>query len=248
MKDKQKIPLSIIIITYNEEENLENLLKTLKRQTVYPAEIIVSDANSTDNTLNIAKEYGCIITEGGKPPVGRNNGAKVALQERLLFLDSDIIPYPNKFLEYIYQETNEKKYDCTTCDNFPRSKKTKYECIFFLYNWVQRFSQHTNMPIASGTCIYSTKSAFNSVGGFPTNMEYGEDSKFVRLVKKNGFSFGVLEKPKVFVSVRRFETDGTKKTLERAILFYFTRDKKIKYKFGHHNNNHDNHNNKQSNI
>lgn len=240
MKDKQKIPLSIIIITHNEEENLENLLKTLKRQTVYPAEIIVSDANSNDNTINIAKKYGCIVTEGGKPPVGRNNGAKVALQDRLLFLDSDVLPYPNKFLEYLHQETDEKGYDCATCDNFPRSRKRIYGGIFLIHNLIQRLNQHTNSPIASGTCIYSIKSAFESVGGFPVDMEYGEDSRFVRLVKKKGFSFGVLEKPKVFVSVRRFESDGIRKTLERAIRFYFTGCNKIKYTFGHHNYNHNN--------
>ncbi|MFH1209184.1 MAG: glycosyltransferase [archaeon] len=240
MKDKQKIPLSIIIITYNEEENLENLLRTLKRQTVYPAEIIVSDANSTDNTLNIAKKYGCIIIEGGKPPVGRNNGAKIALQNRLLFLDSDVIPYPNKFLEYLYQEVIENGYDCATCDNFPRSRKRIYEGIFLTHNLIQRLNQYTNSPVASGTCIYSNKSAFKSVGGFPTDMEYGEDSEFVKLVKEKGFSFGVLEKPKVFVSIRRFESDGVRKTVERAIKYYFKGDKKIKYDFGHHNNDHNN--------
>ena len=54
--------LSIIIPTYNEEEYLPLLLKSIKQQDFRDYEIIVADANSKDNTVKIAEEYGCIVT------------------------------------------------------------------------------------------------------------------------------------------------------------------------------------------
>ena len=81
---------SIIIPTYNEEEYLPKLLESIKSQDFTDYEVIVADAQSNDNTREIAKEYGCIVVEGGLPGVGRNKGAEVAKGEVLLFLDSDL--------------------------------------------------------------------------------------------------------------------------------------------------------------
>lgn len=230
---KSKIPLSIIVITLNEKKNLPVLLSAINKQTVSPEEIIVADGGSTDGTLGVAKRYHCRIIKGGKPPIARNLGARASTQDRLLFLDADTIPYPRTFLKSLYTEVNENHYDCATCDNLPRSKKKIYEGIFMGYNVFQRFNQYTPYPFASGTCIYCTKKAFNSVGGFPEDMKYAEDSEFVRRVKKKGYSFGILEKPKILISVRRFETDGIQKTVQRSIGFYLTGKKNIDYNFEH---------------
>ena len=84
IKSKNKLKnmiLSIIIPTYNEEEYLPVLLESIKKQNFNDYEVIVADANSTDRTREIAKEYGCLIVDGGLPAVGRNNGAKVAKGE-----------------------------------------------------------------------------------------------------------------------------------------------------------------------
>ena len=72
------VKLSIIIPTYNEEEYLHKLLDSIKSQSFSDYEIIVADANSKDNTREIAISYGCKVVNGGLPAIGRNNGAKVA--------------------------------------------------------------------------------------------------------------------------------------------------------------------------
>lgn len=83
-KNKNMI-FSIVIPTYNEEEYLPKLLESIKMQSYDDYEIIVADANSNDRTREIAEEYGCIVVDGGLPAVGRNNGAKVAKGEIILF-------------------------------------------------------------------------------------------------------------------------------------------------------------------
>ena len=82
--------ISIIIPAYNEEKYLPKLLECIKKQTYKGYEIIVADAGSKDRTGQIAKKYGCKVVKGGMPAVGRNNGAKVAKGNILLFLDADV--------------------------------------------------------------------------------------------------------------------------------------------------------------
>lgn len=53
------LPISVFIITKNEEKNLPRLLASLNRFD----EIIVVDSGSTDNTINIAQEFGAIVYE-----------------------------------------------------------------------------------------------------------------------------------------------------------------------------------------
>ena len=50
-------PVSIIIITLNEEKTIARILDNLKEQTHKNIEIIIIDSNSKDNTRKIAKKY-----------------------------------------------------------------------------------------------------------------------------------------------------------------------------------------------
>ena len=53
-----KIPLSVIILTFNEEIHIERLLKNIGD---WADEILIVDSFSTDKTLEIAKKYGVKI-------------------------------------------------------------------------------------------------------------------------------------------------------------------------------------------
>jgi glycosyltransferase involved in cell wall biosynthesis len=52
-----KVPLSVAIITKNEEEMLPSCLKSVS----FADEIVVVDSGSTDRTIEVAKEYGCRV-------------------------------------------------------------------------------------------------------------------------------------------------------------------------------------------
>lgn len=59
--------VTLAITAYNEEKYLPILLESIKNQkTDLNIETIVIDDYSTDNTLNIAKEYDNFIRGGGK--------------------------------------------------------------------------------------------------------------------------------------------------------------------------------------
>ena len=57
MLDNRKIPATVRILTLNSAKTLRRALESVKDF----AEILVFDGNSTDETLEIAKEYGARI-------------------------------------------------------------------------------------------------------------------------------------------------------------------------------------------
>lgn len=57
-KIAEKISVGVIILTFNEELNIENCLKSVVN---WADEVFIVDSFSTDKTLEIAKKYGCKI-------------------------------------------------------------------------------------------------------------------------------------------------------------------------------------------
>lgn len=198
--------LSIIIPTYNEEEYLPVLLDSIKKQNFSDYEIIIADANSTDNTREIAKSYGCMITEGGLPAIGRNCGADVANGELLLFLDSDLI-LTESYLKEVIDEFEEYDLGLAITQMIPLSSKLIHKILHEVSN---KFlvAVESIKPSGAGCCgIISKKELHQEVDGFDESLDYGEDTDYLERVGKL-CKFRVLRKPRILVSVRRIEKEG----------------------------------------
>lgn len=198
--------LSIIIPTYNEEEYLPILLESIKNQHFKDYEIIVADADSNDKTREIANKYGCKIVEGGLPGVGRNNGAKVAQGEYLLFLDSDL-KLTEDYLSDVIYEFKMERLGIGITQMEPLSEKTADKILHDLANWFMIASEAVKPHGAGCYGIISKKSLHDACGGFDENLTFGEDTDYIeRLAKKERFK--VLRNAKIGVSTRRLEEEG----------------------------------------
>ena len=198
--------LSIIIPTYNEEEYLPVLLESIKQQDFSDYEIIVADADSKDNTVKIAEEYGCIVVEGGMPAVGRNNGAKVAKGDYLLFLDSDL-KLTEDYLAKVIYEFKMERLGIAITQMKPLSKKTEDKLLHDLANLFM-ISVEKIKPHGAGCYGIITKRELHErCGGFNEELTFGEDTEYIeRLAKKERFK--VLRNAKIGVSTRRLEEEG----------------------------------------
>lgn len=198
--------LSIVIITKNEQDYLPRLLESIRTQSFNGEfEIIVSDAQSTDKTREIATIYGCKIVDGGLPAVGRNNGAKVAKGDILLFLDADII-LSVYFLEKNIEEMEKRGLDVATPTNVPLSPKLIDHFLYGFYNRLILFCQ-TFLPLAGGFCIFCKKDLFEKVNGFDEKIVMAEDHDFVRRAGKIG-KFRILKSVPCLNDVRRLDKEG----------------------------------------
>jgi len=80
--------LSVVIITYNEEHNIERCIESVKKVA---DEIIVLDSFSTDQTVSIARSLGAIVhQEKFRGYIGQKNFAvQLASNDYILSLDAD---------------------------------------------------------------------------------------------------------------------------------------------------------------
>lgn len=81
-------PLSVVIITYNEEHNIGRCIASVKKVA---DEVIVLDSYSTDDTVAIARGYGAIVyQEKFRGYIGQKNLAiQFASNNYVLSLDAD---------------------------------------------------------------------------------------------------------------------------------------------------------------
>jgi glycosyltransferase involved in cell wall biosynthesis len=91
------VKISVIIPAYNEEKYIGQCLKSLKKQTIAPDEVIVIDNNSTDNTASIAREYGARTVKEPKQGMiyARNAGFDAARFPLIARADADAIAPPD---------------------------------------------------------------------------------------------------------------------------------------------------------
>jgi len=199
--------LSIIIPTKNEHENLPRLLMSIRSQTFTDHEIIVSDANSEDDTRRIAADYGALVVDGGLPGPGRNRGAAVAHGHVLLFLDADVILSEPDFLEMNLAEMKDRGICVGTPFVKPLSNNYIDKAMHEIYNAFVISTERVR-PHAPGFCIFVKKHTHQEIGGFDETVVFAEDHDYVQRAKKAGYRFRVIRARPISVSVRRLEKDG----------------------------------------
>ncbi len=117
--------ISIIIPVYNVEKYITHCLNSVINQTYENLEVICVNDGSTDNSLNILKEFKekdkrikVINKENGGQSSARNIGLKEFSGDYVFFLDSD---------DYIHPQTIEILYTCLKSANTQIS-----ECDYIL--------------------------------------------------------------------------------------------------------------------
>ena len=96
---------SIILSSYNNLSALELSIESLKYQTEKDFEIIITDDGSTDGTIEYLKKEGIKYftrpNEGYRLAYIWNRGAELAIGDRLIFGNSDIISHPNRVEQHL---------------------------------------------------------------------------------------------------------------------------------------------------
>ncbi len=177
--------LSIIICTLNEEHYLPKLLESFWLQTAqFPYEVIVVDAGSTDDTEGVVKRFQqyfrvpLTFVPFNQKGIARqrNEGAKLANFERLLFLDADVV-LPNDFLHNAFTEINTTKTLVAGTQIFAAEKNISFRLVYWTYsNTYYKIVRWFN-PVIHGCSIFVTKTIHDKIGGFKEGIMF-EDFKY----------------------------------------------------------------------
>lgn len=187
--------ISVIIPTLNEEKIIEKTLKCLKGFKG-DCEIIVSDGKSTDKTIEIAKKYAdkILIHSDSKRQtigMGRNDGAKIASGEFLVFLDADVYienidTFFNKMID-VFNKDKKIVALTTYIKVFPEFETTSDKIIWYILNSSYIiFNNVIHTAGASGEFQMIRAEAFRKVGGFNEVLIGGEDHELFRRLSKIG--------------------------------------------------------------
>lgn len=95
--------VTVVVPVLNEVVSLPQLLDALKRQTLRPREVLITDAGSTDGSVALVEQWwraerweggDCrvLAVPGAMPGAGRNAGVRAANHEWIAFIDAGIEP------------------------------------------------------------------------------------------------------------------------------------------------------------
>ena len=219
--------VSIIIITLNEAENIEETINKVRLAAQFPSgkafplEIIVSDGGSTDDTVELAKKLADKVIIG---PKGRylqlNTGAKQANGNILLFLHADTILPKGAIIRIIYRLKNPKIVGGGFKKNWNWNPTIKHSSFFkFAAFWWQGLGNWlvTLLRTFPGdNAIFVRKSIYEEVKGFRP-LWICEDFDLSRRLKKYGTDRFICINSSVLTSTRRYEKYG----FFRVNLYWF---------------------------
>lgn len=202
--NKEKI--SVIVTLYNRLEYARNMIRSLLYQTKMIDELIFADDGSKDDVFNIISDLmeKCpfsikhVYQEdiGFRLSRSRNNGAKEAIGDFLIFLDQDVF-LPEDFIEKLYNNKKKKrilssrailsleeqKNEIQTILNF--SKNINYKEIYekvitkdqdkkirkflnkdILYKWLYKFKLRSRGAKIVGLIFALYKEDYIAINGF----------------------------------------------------------------------------------
>ena len=183
--------ISIVIPVYNSSLTLKECLASIFSSSFKDYEVIVVSDNSTDNSVKIASEFNTNIIElpeNKGPGNARNEGAKIAQGDILLFIDSDVI-INNDSLSLIIDKFTSGKVEAIQGiyshePTYESSATQFYQSYLHYYVW--SINKKYASTLVTG-CFAIKKDIFNKFEGFDVNIQKAscEDEKFVYLFALN---------------------------------------------------------------
>ncbi len=214
--------LSIFIPTRNEVKYIGTTLAQFESfWDKYDLEIIVSDANSTDGTVEIVQHFAELsgqrvkLVQGGPGKqniaIGCNLGAAQAKAPLLFRIDADVrIPDKDHFFRNVFKlfEKDESLVGATVpIWVYPEEARLSDRLYHIMMNGVIRASFFFKVPLAKGECQLVQRSAFEAIGGYKEHLTAGEDCNlFYRLQDVGKIQY--LSNLRIHHSPRRFREYG----------------------------------------
>jgi len=235
--DMEKTTLTIGIPAYNEEANIEallrNLLKQKKRNFILEKILVYSDG-STDRTEKMVRKYkkrGVTLKLGtirGGIAYAQNQIIKKSRSHILVILNADILLAENNFLEKIIEPFAQKeKVGLVSTKVIPSKPLNFFESIL---NFSQNLKNQMARDLTIKNNIYLCRGAAKALSkkfykGLAIPPTFADDSYCYLRCIETGFSFVYLNEVGVIYRSPR----NLKDHINQSSRFYKSRDELKKY-------------------
>jgi len=225
--------ISVIIPTFNEEENIAQCLVSLCHQTIprNEYEIIVVDGGSKDATCEIARKYADkVFTQTSKKVGGaRNDGVKEAKGDIIATTDADCI-LPRDWIQRIGEDFKNPAVVQLYGPVYPIEEGFGNKFSLFLANTFSRIGYYSRTFYYTLGCNTAfRKDAFERAGMYRC-IDAGDDLEIAMRLKDLG-KIRFDGKLRVGFSMRRYQKFGTFQSIYEWIYIVADGGENDKYSY-----------------
>jgi len=226
--------ISVVIPTFNEEENITPCLKSLSNQTIprVDYELIVVDGNSKDKTREYAEKLADVVIIQTSKKVGgaRNDGAALAKADIIATTDADCIIPPDWLEKTLLAFSRDEKMVQLYGTVYPLEPGIKFIFYLSLANTFSRLGYYTHTLYYTLGCNTAfRKEAFYAIKGYKC-IDAGDDLEIAQRMRKIG-KVKLDTKVRVSFSMRRYVQFGTLRSLYVWLYIVFKGGESEKYTY-----------------
>lgn len=190
---------TVVIPAYNSSKTIERALESVFNQTVSPAEIVVVDNNSTDDTLIKLQAYENSISilecKSQGVAFARNMGVDFAKSEFVAFLDADDVWHPRKIESQLelFEKSSNKNILVGCYARYSVNGKFIGHNNYSKNDYTAKsdFMEKGHLPCLTSSWILR-KSSYLELNGMDVDYDVAEDFEFICRIIKNNFEFKIV--------------------------------------------------------
>ncbi|SNY15304.1 Glycosyltransferase involved in cell wall bisynthesis [Orenia metallireducens] len=216
--------ISVIMSVYNNQDYLRESIESIINQTYKDFEFIITDDCSTDNSVNIIREYTNkdkrIIFVQNKENIGLtkslNKMIEIASGEYIARMDGDDIAKLNRFEEQIKVFKENRDVDMVFSNVLLIDEKSNYICPSFRPNKLKKIIELMDIiNYIPHPTIMIKKDVLDNKGRYNPDFRTGQDKElWERLIKKNT-NFYYLRKILLFYRIHSNNISKGKNNISR---------------------------------
>ena len=201
----QKLPLvSVIVSIYNNEDTVQESIKSLVNQSYKYIEILLMDDGSTDSSLKLIEEFkddrikifsnkkNIGLTKSLNLLIGHSNGKYIARH------DADDISHKDRIKHQVNLMLDKNIMVCTTRAFINKSNKKIPGLSFYL---PYRLSIKYKNPFIHGTLLID-KDLLNSLGNYDERFYFAQDYKLFNDLIMQNFKIHSVNKPLYYLRTK----------------------------------------------
>lgn len=206
----QALAVAVVVPTLNASPFLDRLIPALSRLDPAPAEILILDSQSDDDTAQRCRAAGFRVHVIARAAFGhgrtRNLAARLVEADVLVFMTQDAVPLDTRLLAHLLAPFNDPRVGHAFARQVPHAYATPAAAFARSFNYpvLSRVVAWRDVPslgigafFTSNACAAYRRSTFLELNGFPEDVPVSEDTLFAAKMLRAGHALCYVAEARV---------------------------------------------------